>query len=100
MKRIPSAWFNLNFEETDTYFELQMREQDERFDVRFEELYLVGDSALDHYKGTYEVTPKTAAQELETKNKVMDDNVHIKSIPFYSVSNTSGGETVYIGSEL
>lgn len=52
------------------------------------------------YMGDYEVTPKVTEQSLETKDKHMTDNVMIKSIPFFNVSNTSGGSTAYIGSEV
>lgn len=52
------------------------------------------------YTGSYEVTPKTSEQSLQTKDKHLIENVTIKSIPFFDVSNTSGGSTVYIGSEV
>lgn len=52
------------------------------------------------YKGAYEVTPKVTEQSLKTKDKHMTDDVKIKSIPFFNVSNTSGGSTAYIGSEV
>lgn len=49
------------------------------------------------YVGTYEVTPTIEAQTLSTANRVMVDNVNIKAIPYYSVSNASHGETIIIG---
>ena len=52
------------------------------------------------YNGAYEVTPKVIEQALKTKDKRMTDDVRIKSIPFFNVSNTSGGSTAYIGSEV
>lgn len=52
------------------------------------------------YTGAYEVTPKVTEQSLKTKDKHMTDDVTIKSIPFFNVSNTSGGSTAYIGSEV
>lgn len=52
------------------------------------------------YKGAYEVTPRVTEQSLKTKDKHMADDVKIKSIPFFNVSNTSGGSTAYIGSEV
>lgn len=52
------------------------------------------------YVGDYIVTPKVSEQTMETKDKVMTDDVTIKSIPFFNVSNNSGGTTVYIGSEV
>ena len=52
------------------------------------------------YEGDYIVTPKVSAQILETKQKVMTDDLTIMEIPFFNVSNTSGGSTVYIGKEI
>lgn len=55
---------------------------------------------IPEYQGGYDVTPKVVEQKMETKDKVMRDDVTIKSIPFFNVSNTSGGSTVYIGNEV
>lgn len=52
------------------------------------------------YEGEYEVTPKVSEQTLPTAQKLMSDDVTIKSIPFFNVGNTSGGSTVYIGNEV
>ena len=54
----------------------------------------------DPYNGDYIVTPKVKAQTLPTKNKVMNDDVTINSVPFFNVSNISGGNTIYIASEV
>lgn len=54
----------------------------------------------EQYGGEYEVTPRIVSQVLQTKQKVMTDNLTIKEIPFFDVSNTSGGTTVYIGKEI
>lgn len=54
----------------------------------------------DPYNGDYVVTPSTDEQCLETANKLMFDDVTIKSIPFFEVSNNTGGSTVYIGSDI
>ena len=52
------------------------------------------------YLGEYEATPKPVAQKLYTRAKHMTDDVTIHAIPYFDVSNTSGGSTVYIGSEV
>ena len=52
------------------------------------------------YEGEYIVTPRTVEQTMPTKEKVMLEDVTIKAIPFYDVSNTSGGSTVYIANEV
>lgn len=52
------------------------------------------------YEGEYEITPTVDAQTMPTKDRLMEDDVTIKSIPFFEVSNTSGGSTVYIAKEI
>lgn len=51
------------------------------------------------YHGDYDVTPAIEAQSLATKDKRMLDDVTIKAIPTYEVSNTSG-TTFIIGGKL
>lgn len=50
-----------------------------------------------HYDGGYIITPKITSQLLETKNKVMDDDVSIEEIYFNETENSSNGLTVQIG---
>jgi len=52
------------------------------------------------YEGDYEVTPTVEGLELPTKHKYMADDVTIRAIPFFEVSNNSGGNTVYIADEI
>ena len=59
------------------------------------ELTPVGD--YERYDGDYYVTPKFENQTLKTKNKVMDFDVDVKTIPIEKVANSSGGNTVIIG---
>jgi hypothetical protein len=54
----------------------------------------------DPYTGSYEVTPKVEAQTMPTAQKLMAQDVTIKAIPIYNVSNNSGGSTVYIAKEV
>ena len=54
----------------------------------------------DIYTGAYTVTPKDIAQQLKTKNKLLNKDVMVKKIPFFETSNDEGGNTVYIGKEL
>lgn len=55
--------------------------------------------AVDHeyYVGEYEVTPKIEHQILETCDKLMSNDVMVKGIPFYEVTNPQGGTTFIIG---
>lgn len=49
------------------------------------------------YTGDYSVIPMTVAQILPTKEKRMAENLTVTSIPYYSVSNPQGGNTIFIG---
>lgn len=52
------------------------------------------------YNGSYAVTPRTEAQVLPTKDRIMVEDVTVKAIPYYETGNTQGGNTAYIGSEI
>jgi hypothetical protein len=51
----------------------------------------------ERYKGEYTVNPKVTEQELECKDKLMDNNVTVTAIYYNSTENDSGGYTVQIG---
>ncbi|MGN1249166.1 MAG: hypothetical protein ACI4XW_03735 [Candidatus Spyradocola sp.] len=52
------------------------------------------------YDGTYAVTPTPSGMVLPTARRMMREDLTVKAIPYYKVSNTGGGDTVYIGKEL
>lgn len=52
------------------------------------------------YTGDYVITPRTTEQVMHTADKHMSDDVSIKKIPYFETSNLSGGDTVYIGTEV
>ena len=52
------------------------------------------------YTGEYEVTPTVEGLNLPTRQKYMTDDVKILAIPYFEVSNTSGGNTIYIAREI
>jgi hypothetical protein len=54
---------------------------------------------IEQYEGDYAIIPKVSEQKMQTKNKMMKDNVTIERIPFYEFSNDSG-TTVVIGGIL
>lgn len=58
---------------------------------------LTAPRGYEDYIGSYEVTPSTAEQIMNTADKHLTDNIIIHEIPYYNVSNQSGGSTVYIG---
>ena len=72
-------------------------EQDKDISVDIDGVFIVA-GEYEHYNGEYQAIPKFESQTLETKDKVMDFNVEIKPIPVEKVANTSGGNTVIIGS--
>lgn len=80
---------------------VEFSENDQAFKVNMGEVqtvtkYIGGEV----YDGDYGITPKVEAQTMPTKNKVMADDVTVRAIPFFDVSNTSGGSTVYIAKEI
>lgn len=52
------------------------------------------------YDGPYEVTPKVSAQTLQTAQKFMREDVSVRAIPYFDVSNPAGGNTIYIANEV
>ena len=56
---------------------------------------------LPKYDGEYSITPDTENDiTLETAQKLLDADIKINKIPYSEVTNNSGGDTVYIGSEV
>lgn len=55
---------------------------------------------LPKYSGETTLTPQVGnAQTLDTSGKYLEDDIQIKAIPTYEVSNVSGGATLIIGNE-
>lgn len=52
------------------------------------------------YDGQYEAIPKVTAQTLPTANKLMLEDVSVRAIPYFDVSNPAGGNTIYIANEV
>ena len=56
---------------------------------------------LPKYTGEYTVTPEVdTAQTLETAGKYLTNDVTVKAIPDYEVTNEAGGNTFIIGKEI
>jgi len=78
-------------------FDVKFRELGARFTPVFRDLQVVTVRPdVEYYEGAYNVTPKTSAQTLPTKEKYLTDDVNVEAIPIYETSNSSGGTTVYI----
>ena len=104
--------FNVIFTENDKSIDTLFNENNTNFCAKFDEIvsgfiadfgeissitqYVGGEK----YEGDYIVTPKVTEQTILTKNKVLLEDVSIKEIPFYNVSNSSGGNTVFIGDKI
>lgn len=52
------------------------------------------------YQGPYEATPTVSGLVLETARKAMEQDVTIRPIPYYDVTNPVGGRTIYIANEV
>lgn len=77
-----------------------------RFKVKSDPITMTVESAVkvglsgNTYEGSYEITPSVDGQTMATKDKYMKKDVDISPIPYFSVGNNSGGNTIYIGSEV
>lgn len=89
----------VRFAETNELIKVKFAENEQKLGVKFGEVQYVTEYIGDKYEGDYEITPKVEAQTVPTKNKVLVDDMTIKSIPIYKTSNNSGGTTVYIAKE-
>lgn len=68
--------------------------------VKLEQLYQIHIGGGEDYTGSYDIIPQIEAQIMPTEDKHMTDDVNIRAIPYYEVSNPQDGKTVYIGSDL
>ena len=60
--------------------------------------YTIQNGVIYYYNGPYNVTPMPySTQILPTANLAMSTDVNIQEIPYYEVSNSSGGITATIG---
>lgn len=92
---------DVKFEEITGAFAVDIEETTQAFGVDMGEVQHVTEFiGGEEYKGEYIATPTTKEQLFETKGKVMLDNITVKKIPFFNVSNANGGNTVYIASEV
>lgn len=91
---------NFDAEFADQVFDVEFDTAEATFDSDFGSVIKVEAGSRPHYAGPYVVTPDFVSQTLETEGKIMDDDVDVKAIQVEVVSNTSGGNTVYIGGDI
>lgn len=74
-----------------------LKEDRQRFKVGFGDFQTVTELVGgDLYTGPYEVVPLVTSQMLETKHKVLAQDLTICEIPYAAVSNPAGGITATI----
>lgn len=90
---------DVHFEENERRLKAEFSANDFHLSADLGEIHIVKDVG-EAYKGDYDVTPKVGKQVMPTKHKYMVDDVTINPVPIFEVSNTSGGNTVYIAEEM
>lgn len=61
-----------------------------------------GDVPIEYesYEGDYTVIPSRHEQTLATANKLLEQDIVIKEVPYSEVGNLAGGSTFYIAKEI
>lgn len=85
----------VNFNEVDSYISTKFIQTKCTFNTNFGEIFQIRTD--DKYEGNYNVIPRVYQQTLETKDKLMLDDVTVEIIPLSRVINLSNGYTVTIG---
>ena len=85
----------VSFEEIDSALKVQFAQTECTFRADFGEVIFI--KTDDTYVGDYDVIPRVYQQILETKDKLMLDDVTVEEIPIQTVINLSNGFTATIG---
>ena len=60
----------------------------------------LSDGRIPAYNGETQVIPKARSDTiLETKDRIVREDITVTKVPFYQAENPSGGQTVYIAKE-
>lgn len=90
--------FAVQFNQTTQRLRVEFGSNEKRFDIGFSDLQIMTVRPdVEYYDGAFDVIPDVSSQRLETAEKYMRSDVTIQAIPYFDVSNTAGGSTVYIG---
>lgn len=81
--------------EEDSFLKINFIQTQCVFNTNFGELAPA--KIYDIYEGPYEVTPRVYPQKLNTKEKLMNDDVVVRIIPLAKVPNIKNGLTATIG---
>ena len=85
----------VTFRENNSKFKVKFVQTQCTFRPKFGEIITIRDN--DVYTGDYNVIPRVYEQILETKNKIMEEDVTVEVIPLSTVLNLSNGYTATIG---
>lgn len=85
----------VNFNEVDSCIQTKFIQTECTFSANFGEVILVKTDEV--YDGDYNVIPRVYQQVLETKDKLMLDDITVEIIPLAKTINLSNGYTVTIG---
>lgn len=93
---------NVKFGELSPTFRVDFSETEHPLSASFGEVVVITTlpQDIEVYNEDYVVVPKTNEQALKTARKFMRDDVTVRAIPYFDVSNDAGGNTIYIGSEV
>ena len=91
---------NLDFFESYQVLGLDFQEGLSNIGLQFDQVVEIVKSDANPYTGDYAVTPSVGGSIMPTKDKYMTQDVTVKPIPYYNVSNPAGGSTVYIAKEI
>jgi len=87
----------VKFQENDSILKIGFAENSATIQADFGEIFELVNGDAPDYEGSYTVTPAVTEQVLATGQRIMRKDLVIGKIPFYKVSNISGGDTVTIG---
>ena len=86
---------HVSFDEVDSILEGRFIQTECTFNTDFGEVFLVKTDEI--YDGDYNVIPRVYQQVLQTKDKLMIDDVTVEVIPLSKIKNLQNGYTVTIG---
>ena len=85
----------VNFNEVNSIIPIRFVQTECTFNADFGEVILVKTEEV--YEGDYNVIPRVYQQILETKDKLMLDDITVEIMPLAKTINLSNGYTVTIG---
>lgn len=95
---VNEEYIEVNFSSSNDNLTAEFEASGQNINAGFGEIQFIEvEKDVEIYKGSCTVTPKAYEQQLKTANCKMTDNVTVKEIPYFEVSNSAGGNTLNIG---